>query len=108
MLTTSAAKPLGAIEVLAAEAEARGDGLRAVVLCDTEHGERQPEGSPLALTGGARGVLARSASDVRTAALRPLLVTGQTVALPARRRGAAARRARSGRARRLGDGVDAA
>ena len=80
VLTASAAKPLGAIEVLAAEAEARGDGLRAVVMCDTEEGERQPEGSPLTLAGGARGVLRALASDVRTATLRPLLVTGRTVA----------------------------
>jgi superfamily II DNA or RNA helicase len=80
VLTTSAAKPLGTIEVLAAEAEARGDGLRAVVLCDTESGERQPEGSPLALSGGARGVMRVLGSDVRTEVLHPLLVTGTKVA----------------------------
>src|SRR3954470_9425649 len=80
VLTTSAAKPLGTIEVLAAEAEARGDSLRAVVLCDTEVGERQPEGSPLALSGGARGVLRALGSDVRTEVLCPLLVSGRTVA----------------------------
>ena len=80
VLTTSAAKPLGTIEVLAAEAEARGDGLRAVVLCDTESGERQPEGSPLALSGGARGVLRAFGEDIRTEALHPLLVSGRTVA----------------------------
>jgi superfamily II DNA or RNA helicase len=80
VLTSSAAKPIGTIEILAAEAEARGDGLRAVVLCDTEVGERQPEGSPLALSGGARGVLRSFADDVRSAALHPLLVSGRTVA----------------------------
>ena len=80
VLTASAAKPLGAIEILAAEAETRGDSLRAVILCDTERGERQPEGSPLALSGGARGVLRALGGDIRTAALRPLLVTGSTVA----------------------------
>jgi hypothetical protein len=48
MLTASAAKPLGVIEVLAAEAVARGESLRAVILYDSERGERQPEGSPLA------------------------------------------------------------
>lgn len=79
VLTSSAAKPIGAIEVLAAEAEARGDRLRAAVLCDAEQGERQPEGSPLALTGGARGVLRALGEDLRTAALRPLLVTGQVL-----------------------------
>ena len=77
VLTSSAAKPMGAIEVLAAEAESRGDRMRAAVLCDAEVGERQPEGSPLALTGGARGVLRALGVDLRTAALRPLLVTGK-------------------------------
>ena len=41
VLTSSAAKPLAAIEILAAEAESRGDGFRAVVLCDAERGEKQ-------------------------------------------------------------------
>jgi superfamily II DNA or RNA helicase len=80
VLTASAAKPLGAIEILAAEAETRSDSLRAVILCDAERGERQPEGSPLALSGGARGVLKALGGDIRTAALQPLLVTGRTVA----------------------------
>ena len=80
VLTSSAAKPLGAIEVLATEAESRGERLRAAVLCDAEHGERQPEGSPLALSGGARGVMRTLGEDIRTAALRPLLVTGSTIA----------------------------
>ncbi len=79
VLTSSAAKPIGAIEVLAAEAESRGDRLRAAVLCDAELGERQPEGSPLALTGGARGVVRALGEDLRAAALRPLLVTGKVV-----------------------------
>jgi len=84
VLTQSAAKPLGAIEVLAAEAESRGDDLRAVVLCDTEHPPARPEGSALAATGGARGVLHALGTDDRTALLRPLLVTGSSVAcLPA-------------------------
>jgi superfamily II DNA or RNA helicase len=80
VLTASAAKPLGAIEILATEAETRGDSLRAVILCDSERGERQPQGSPLALSGGARGVLRTLGGDIRTTALRPLLVTGSTVA----------------------------
>ena len=80
VLTRSAAKPLAAIEILAAEAETRGDGMRAVVLTDAEHGERRDADTPLALTGGARGVLATLGSDDRTAVLRPLLVTGRTVA----------------------------
>jgi len=80
VLTSSAAKPLGAIEVLAAEAESRGEHLRAAVLCDAEHGERQPEGSPLTLSGGAWGVMRTLGEDIRTAALRPLMVTGKTLA----------------------------
>ncbi|MEV4418965.1 DEAD/DEAH box helicase family protein [Patulibacter sp. NPDC049589] len=80
VLLQSAAKPLAAIEILGAEAEARGGGLRAAVLCDTEHPPASAEGTALALTGGARGVLRAFADDLRTAALRPLLVTGRTVA----------------------------
>lgn len=84
VLTTSAAKSLAAVEVLAAEHESRADGLRAVILCDTEHGQRQPEESPLALSGGARGILRVLGGDVRTAVLRPIVLTGETLAcLPA-------------------------
>jgi len=80
VLIASAAKPLAAVEVLAAEAEARGDGLRAAVLCDAEHPPRVAEGSPLTLSGGARGILRAFGDDVRSAALRPLLVTAETLA----------------------------
>ncbi len=80
VLTSSAAKPLSAIEVLATEAQSRGDALRALAVCDSERGEHQPEGSPLALTGGARGVLGAFGEDIRTEALRPLLVTARTLA----------------------------
>ncbi len=80
VLIASAAKPLAAIEVLAAEAEARGDGLRAAVLCDAEHPPRVAEGSPLTLSGGARGILRAFGEDLRSAALRPLLVTAETLA----------------------------
>ncbi|CAA9475391.1 MAG: hypothetical protein AVDCRST_MAG53-260 [uncultured Solirubrobacteraceae bacterium] len=80
VLTTSRAKALAAVELLGAEAHARGDGLRAAVLCDTQDAPRRPEGSALELAGGARGLLAVFGDDLRTAALRPLLVTGRTVA----------------------------
>ncbi|WP_026910464.1 DEAD/DEAH box helicase family protein [Patulibacter minatonensis] len=80
VLLQSAAKPLAAIEVLGVEAETRGDALRAAVLCDTEHPPSSGEDAALALSGGARAVLRTFADDVRTAALRPLLVTGRTVA----------------------------
>ncbi|MCK9247768.1 MAG: DEAD/DEAH box helicase family protein [Solirubrobacteraceae bacterium] len=79
VLVESAAKPLGAIEVLGREAEARGDDLRAVVLCDTEGPGARAARSPLT-GGGTRGVLAAFADDLRTQALRPLMVTGRTVA----------------------------
>ena len=81
MLLHSAAKPMAMCEALACEQEARGDALRAAVLCDTERGPRQPEGSPLALGGGARALLAAVAADDRLAPLRPALVTGETFAV---------------------------
>ena len=55
VLLNSAAKPMAMCDALATESDARGPALRAVVLCDSERPPRQPEGSPLALTGGGRG-----------------------------------------------------
>jgi len=83
LLTASAAKPLALVEVLACELLARGDGLRACVLCDAERAERRPDetlGGVLDPTAGtaARAVVAL-AQDVRTAPLRPLLVTGRAL-----------------------------
>ncbi|HEV2814911.1 MAG TPA: DEAD/DEAH box helicase family protein, partial [Solirubrobacteraceae bacterium] len=75
VLLASAAKPLAMCDALAAELEVRGDGLRAVVFCDSERPPRMPEGSPLALTGGGRGLLAAAAADDRLFGLRPVLVT---------------------------------
>ena len=73
-------------DALACEYESRGQGLRAVVLCDSEHPPRQAEDSPLALTGGARGLLASLGSDERFIGSRAALVTGETFAvLPGRR-----------------------
>lgn len=80
VLTNSRAKALAAVEILGAEAQARGEGVRAAVLCDTQDAPRRPEGSALELTGGARGLLAVFGDHGRTASLRPLLVTGRTVA----------------------------
>ena len=80
VLTNSRAKALGTVEILGAEAEARGEGLRAAVLCDTQDAPRRPEGSALELAGGARGLLGVFGDDDRTASLHPLLVTGRTVA----------------------------
>ncbi len=76
VLVNSSAKPILACEALATEHEQRGDGLRAVVLCDSERPPRQPEGSALALGGGGRGLLETIAGDLRLAPLRPRLVTG--------------------------------
>ena len=78
VLLASAAKPLAMCDALAAELEARGDGLRAVVFCDSERPPRMPEGSPLALTGGGRGLLAAAGADDRLSGLRPALVSGES------------------------------
>lgn len=43
LLTTSAAKRLALVEVLACEQEARGDALRGCVLCDAERAERRAD-----------------------------------------------------------------
>jgi Type III restriction enzyme, res subunit len=81
LLTGSQAKPLGMVDVLAVEIRARGDGLRAVVLCDAEAAEPGSDGAlggvldPAA--GTARRLLMAIAADPRTAPLRPLLVSGR-------------------------------
>ena len=80
VLTNSRAKAFGAVEILGAEAETRGERLRGALLCDSEDAPRRPEGSALELAGGARGLMRVLADDLRTAALHPLLVTGTTVA----------------------------
>jgi superfamily II DNA or RNA helicase len=82
VLLNSAAKPLAACEILAAEVESRGPDVRAVILCDSERGPRQTESSPLALSGGGRGLLAAVAADERLAALRPALISGESFAVP--------------------------
>jgi superfamily II DNA or RNA helicase len=81
LLTSSAAKPLALVEVLGAEAEARGTGLRALVLCDAELAGARPDGELRAVldpdAGTARAAVAALAGDTRTAVLRPLLVSGR-------------------------------
>ncbi len=81
VLLNSAAKPLAMCDALACEYDTRGPGLRAVVLCDSEHPPRQTADSPLALTGGARGLLASLGADERFAGTRAALVTGETFAV---------------------------
>ncbi|MDQ6805831.1 MAG: DEAD/DEAH box helicase family protein, partial [Actinomycetota bacterium] len=81
VLLNSAAKPLAACDILAAELDNRGAELRAVVLCDSQHGPRQSADSPLALSGGGRGLLAAVGDDDRLAILRPALITSDTFAV---------------------------
>ena len=81
VLLSSAAKPLAMCDVLACEYDARGPGLRAVVMCDSERPPRQPADSPLMLTGGGRGLLAAAGADERLIGARPALVTGETFAV---------------------------
>ena len=81
LLTGSQAKAFGLVEVLAAEIESRGDALRALVLCDAEVAEAKPDpllGGVLDPTAGtARHALIAVGSDIRTAPLRPLVVSGR-------------------------------
>ena len=81
LLTGSAAKPLALVEVLGAEAEARGTDLRALVLCDAELSGARPDGELRDVldpdAGTARAAVRALADDTRTAVLRPLLVSGR-------------------------------
>jgi superfamily II DNA or RNA helicase len=81
VLLSSAAKPIAMCDLLDAEYESRGDALCAVVLCDTERAPRQPDESPLTLSGGARGLLAAVAADVRFPGVHPAMVTASTFAV---------------------------
>ena len=81
LLTGSAAKPLALVEVLGAEAEARGIDLRALVLCDAELSGARPDGELRDVldhdAGTARAAVRALADDGRTAMLHPLLVSGR-------------------------------
>ena len=81
LLTGSAAKPIALVEVLGAEADARGTGLRALVLCDAELSGARPDGELRGVldpdAGTARAAVRALADDARTAVLRPLLVSGR-------------------------------
>ena len=100
VLLASGAKPMAMCDALAAELERRGDGLRAVVFCDSERPPRMPADSPLLLTGGGRGLLAAAGEDDRLFGLRPALVTAQSVRRAAAGRGLVARPARRAAGRR--------
>ena len=81
LLTGSQAKSLGLVEVLAAEADTRGEALRGLVLCDAELAAQRPDDALTGVldpaAGTARHVLLAIAADSRTAAMRPLLVSGR-------------------------------
>jgi superfamily II DNA or RNA helicase len=80
LLTNSGAKAIALTDVLACEFEARGVGLRALVLTDTEQASAPGRGLADLLpadAGSAPAALAAVAADPRTKALRPLLVTGR-------------------------------
>lgn len=81
LLTSSAAKPLALAEVLACEQDARGERLRALVLCDAELAGGAPRENLSGVldpgAGTAPRALAAIAEDYRTAPLRPLLVSGR-------------------------------
>ena len=81
LLTGSRAKAVGLVEVLSAEMESRGEALRALVLCDAELAEAKAD--PLLggvldpAAGTARHALVALGADLRTAPLRPLVVSGR-------------------------------
>lgn len=83
LLTVSAAKPLAAVEVLGAESDARGADLHALVLCDAESAPRRGASDLSGVldpgAGTAVRVMEALADDLRTAPLRPLLVSGRGV-----------------------------
>ncbi len=81
LLTSSQAKALGLVEVLAAESDTRAEALRALVLCDAELAAQRPDDALTGVldpaAGSARHALMAIANDARTAAMRPLLVSGR-------------------------------
>lgn len=80
LLTNSGAKTIALTDVLACEFDARGVGLRALVLTDTEQASAPGRGLAELLpadAGSAPAALTAVAADPRTRALRPLLVTGR-------------------------------
>lgn len=84
VIARSASKATAAIEILHAEQDALGDGLRAVVLCDHERAAAELPARLVGVVdphaGGARLLLDTLCADERSAALHPVLLTGRTVA----------------------------
>jgi superfamily II DNA or RNA helicase len=81
LLTGSQAKAIGLVEVVSHEMEARGGSLRTLVLCDAEMAASRPDDALTGVldpaAGTARHAVAALASDMRSAPLRPLLVSGR-------------------------------
>ncbi|WP_052745878.1 DEAD/DEAH box helicase [Allosalinactinospora lopnorensis] len=84
VLARSAAKTYGAVEIAATEAASLGERLRCLVLCDHERATATlPSGLRNVLdpqAGAALLMLKNLLADDRTLLLRPMLVTGRTVA----------------------------
>jgi superfamily II DNA or RNA helicase len=80
LLMNSAAKSAALVDVVGCEFDARGDGLRALVLADAEVAS-VPAGSLAGVlrpeAGSAPEAVRALSNDARTAALRPLLVSGR-------------------------------
>jgi superfamily II DNA or RNA helicase len=82
----SESKPAAAVHILDVERSALGDDLRALVLCDFEQRPAAPpsrlkEAGPGRLAGSARLALSVLALSDLGPSLRPVLVTGRTVAM---------------------------
>ena len=81
LLTGSQAKAIGLVEVLAHESDTRAERLRGLVLCDAEMAPSRPDDALTGVldpaAGTARHVVDALAADLRTAPLRPLLVSGR-------------------------------
>ncbi|MBA3330940.1 MAG: DEAD/DEAH box helicase family protein [Actinobacteria bacterium] len=81
LLTTSAAKSIALVEVVNCEYEARSEGLRALVLTDTERAAAVPDQDLVGVLRPEAGTAVEAvhalADDGRTAPLRPLLVSGR-------------------------------
>jgi superfamily II DNA or RNA helicase len=80
LLMSSAAKSVALADVVGCELDARGGGLRALVLTDTElasHPAAALAGVLRPEAGSAPEAVRALAADARTAPLRPLLVSGR-------------------------------
>jgi superfamily II DNA or RNA helicase len=81
LLTRSAAKSIALVDVVNCEYEARSETVRALVLTDTERARATPDGALLGVlrpeAGTAPDAVRVLSEDIRTAPLRPLLVSGR-------------------------------